>query len=95
MKYEGEIKPIVSNKSFYMVVVEGGNTPPSKKHNSYEDAFYECNRLSKKENKISYIVKAITEIRQISNVTQLDASNAYQNQLRELARENKLIINNK
>jgi hypothetical protein len=72
MKYEGEIKPIVSDKSFYMVVVEGGNTPPSKHHETYEQAFAECNRLSQKENKIAYIVKAITEIRQISNVTQLE-----------------------
>lgn len=72
MKYEGEIKPFIGNRAFYMVVVEGGNTPPSKHHETYEQAFSECNRLSQKENKTSYIVKAITEIRQISNVTQLE-----------------------
>jgi hypothetical protein len=72
MKYKGEIKPIVSDKVFYMVVVESGNTPTTKKHYSYEEAFAECNRLSKKKHKIAYIVKAITEIRQISNVTQLE-----------------------
>jgi hypothetical protein len=70
--YEGEIKPFVSNKSFYMVIVEGGNTAPSMKHENYQDAFNECNRLSQKENKNAFVVKAITKIQQISNVTQLE-----------------------
>jgi hypothetical protein len=70
--YEGEIKPFVSTKSFYMVIVEGGTKYPHVKHENYEDAFAECNRLSQLENKTAYVVKAITKIKQISNVTQLE-----------------------
>jgi len=72
MKYEGEIKPIIDNKSFYMVVVMGGNMPPTKKYKNYDEAFAECNRLSIKENKVTYVVQSLTEVRQISNVTQLE-----------------------
>jgi hypothetical protein len=71
-KYEGEIKPLTSNKSFYMVFVKGGSKYPIREHENYHDAFNECNRLSHLENKTAYIVKAITKIQQISNVTQLE-----------------------
>ena len=50
-KFEGKIEAITSSEPFYMVVVEEGVFPPKNKHLNYEDAFAECLRLSKKENK--------------------------------------------
>ena len=70
-KYKGAIEPLRTSKSFWMVVVENGYTIPSKKHESYQEAFEECSRLSKKENKTAYVLKAETQIEQISNVIQL------------------------
>jgi hypothetical protein len=69
-KYKGTIEPLRTSKLFWMVVVENGYAP-LKKHDSYEEAFEECSRLSKKENKTAYVLKAETQIEQISNVIQL------------------------
>jgi hypothetical protein len=70
-KYEGTIEPLRKSKSFWMIVIENGYAPV-KKHDSYEEAFEECSRLSKKENKTAYVLKAETQIEQISNVIQLE-----------------------
>jgi hypothetical protein len=70
-KYKGTIEPLRKSKSFWMVVIENGYAPV-KKHDSYEEAFEECSRLSKKENKTAYVLKAETQIEQISNVIQLE-----------------------
>ena len=70
-KYEGKIEPIKKPNTFYMVVVEGGHTPPQKRHFEYDDAFAEALRLTKIENKKSYVVQAITEVELIANINQL------------------------
>ena len=70
-KFEGKIEPISQSKTFYMVVVEGGHTPPKKQHKDYDEAFAEALRLSKKENKKTFVVQAITEVNLIVNVKQL------------------------
>ena len=62
----------ICTKSFYMVVVEGGNNPQNVKYEEYEVALKECNRLSQKENKTAYVVRAITKIKQVSQVTKLE-----------------------
>lgn len=67
-KFEGKIEPIRRSEKFYMVVVEGGHTPPSKKHEEYDDAFAEALRLTKMQNKKAYVVQAITEVELIANV---------------------------
>ena len=70
--YEGKVEGFKNTKSFFIVIVEGSNTPPTKKHDKYIDAFNECMRLSKKENKKAYVLVAISEIEQIPNITQLE-----------------------
>jgi hypothetical protein len=69
-KYEGKIEQLRDTTPFYMVVVEGSIYPPSQKHETYEKAFEECLRLSKKENKTAYVMKAVTQVEQIPNITQ-------------------------
>jgi hypothetical protein len=69
-KYKGAIEPLRTAKSFWMVVLQNGYAPV-KMHESYQEAFEECSRLSKKENKTAYVLKAETQIEQISNVIQL------------------------
>lgn len=70
-KFEGKIEPLSKSKHFYMVVVQGGYTPPSKQHECYDDAFAEALRLAQKENKKTFVVQAITEVEMIPNVKQL------------------------
>jgi len=69
-KYEGKIEPLRDATPFYMVVVEGCALISKIKHETYELAYEECLRLSKKENKTAYVMKAITQVEQIPNVTQ-------------------------
>ena len=68
--FEGKIEPFVSKEPFYMVVVQGSIYPPEKQHASYEEAFNECLRLSKKENKTAFVMMSVTQVEQIPNVTQ-------------------------
>jgi hypothetical protein len=69
-KYEGTIQGI-TEKPFYMVFVEGGNTPQVK-HEEYNDAFLEMVRLSKKENKKSYVVKVVSMCELTPNIIQYE-----------------------
>ena len=71
-KYEGKIEPLTISEPFYMVIVEETHTPPKNKHLKYEDAFQECLRLYKKENKKAYVVLSVTEVEQIPNVKQFN-----------------------
>ena len=68
--FEGEIKPLAKTKAFYMVVVQGSIYPPGKQHETYDDAFNECLRLSKKENKTAFVMVSVTQVELIHNVTQ-------------------------
>lgn len=68
--FVGTIENLNKPKVFYMVYVEGSNTP-QKKHEVYEDAFQEMQRLSKKENKICYVLKSIVQVEQIPKITKL------------------------
>jgi hypothetical protein len=70
-RFQGKIEPLSKSKVFYMVVVEGGHTPPNKQHEEYDDAFAEALRLAKRENKKAFVVQAITEVEMIPNVKQL------------------------
>ena len=70
-KYQGTIEPLRTSKTFYIVWVEGSIISPKIKHETYEEAFTECQRLSKKENKTAYVLKAQTQVEQIPNVIQL------------------------
>ncbi len=70
MKYEGTIQGF-TEKPFYMVIVEGGNTPQVK-HQEYNDAFLEMVRLSKKENKKTFVVKVVSMCELIPNVVQYE-----------------------
>jgi len=71
-RFEGKIEPITNNEPFYMVLVEESVYPPKNKHLKYEDAFEECLRLSKKENKKAYVMLSITLVEQIPNVKQFN-----------------------
>jgi hypothetical protein len=71
-KFEGKIEAITSSEPFYMVVVEEGIFPPKTKHLSYQDAFEECLRISKKENKKAYVMLSVTLVEQIPNVLQFN-----------------------
>jgi len=70
VRYEGTIVPLLQDEGKYMVVVEEGFTPPKVKWKTYDEAFIECLRLSKKENKKAYVVSIITQIELIPNITQ-------------------------
>jgi len=69
-KYEGKIEPLQDNKDVYMVVVLGMMC--YVQYDTYDKAFEECLRLSKKENKTAYVLKAVTKVEQIPNVTQYE-----------------------
>jgi len=70
-KYEGKIEPLRDTTPFYMVVVAGDRLSIDPVvYKSYEKAYEECLRLSKKENKPAYVVKSVTQVEQIPNVTQ-------------------------
>jgi len=69
-RYVGSIEPLRCAKAFWMVAIENGYTP-IKKHESYEEALAECQRLSKKENKTAWVLKAETQVEQIPYVIQL------------------------
>ena len=69
-KFEGKIEPLTDCTPFYMVFVEDSPYPPKLKHQTYDDAFSEMLRLSKKENKKAYILVSITQVEQIPNVKQ-------------------------
>jgi hypothetical protein len=71
-KFEGKIEAITSSEPFYMVVVEEGVFPPKNKHLSYQDAFEECLRISKKENKKAYVMLSVTLVEQIPNILQFN-----------------------
>ena len=71
-RIEGKIEAITNSEPFYMVVVEEGVFPPKNKHLSYQDAFEECLRLSKKENKKAYVMLSVTLVEQIPNVLQFN-----------------------
>jgi len=66
-KFEGRIE----KKVFYMVLVEGSPIAPRIKHDDYDVALNECVRLSKQEGKTAYVLKAVTEVEQSPNVSQL------------------------
>lgn len=69
--FQGAIVPMQDNAEFYMVVVEGSIYPPTVKHETFDEAFHESLRLSKKENRIAYVLKSITKVQQIPYVTKL------------------------
>lgn len=69
-KFQGKIEPLINSTPFYMVVVQGAFYPPEKQHETYEDAFNECLRLSKKENKKAFVMLSVSQVEQIPNVTQ-------------------------
>lgn len=48
----------MNKKTFYMVFREKGGEKPSRRHESYDDAFKEAYRLALKENSPFYIVQA-------------------------------------
>jgi hypothetical protein len=68
---KGTIEPLRTATSFWIVWVDGSHVNHFKQHTTYEEAFAECQRLSKKENKTAYVLKAETQVEQISNVIQL------------------------
>ncbi len=68
--FEGVIEPLTDYRPFYMVVVEHGIHPPQTKHETYQEAFLECLRLSKKENKKAFVLKSLTQVEQVPNVVQ-------------------------
>jgi len=69
VKFQGKIEPITDTTPFYMVFVEGSIYPPTLQHLTYEDAFTESQRLSKKENKRAYVMLSVSQVEQIPNVT--------------------------
>lgn len=69
-RFEGKIEPLNKEEKVYMVWVEESVYPPKQKHDNYESAFEESLRLSKKENKIAYVLMAVTKVEQIPNITQ-------------------------
>lgn len=70
VRYKGTIVPLLQDEGTYMVIVEDGYNPPKVKWKTYAEAFTECLRLSKKENKKAYVVSIITQVELIPNVTQ-------------------------
>lgn len=72
VKFEGRIEPLTNCKPFYMVVVEDSVHSPKRKHETYEDAFEEMLRLSKKENKKAYVLISVTQVEQVPNVKQFN-----------------------
>jgi len=70
-RYKDTIEPLRTNKAFWIVWVDGSHNTNFKQHDTYEEAFAECQRLSKKENKTAYVLKAETQVEQIPNVIQL------------------------
>jgi len=70
-RYKGTIEPLRNVNIFWLVWVEGSIYTPKIKHETYDEAFAECQRLSKKENKTAYVLKAEKMVEQISNVIQL------------------------
>ena len=71
-RFHGYIEPmgLASEKKFYFVVVEGSATPPTVKHENYDDALNEAVRLSKHLNKVAYVVEAVTKISPVTHVHQ-------------------------
>jgi hypothetical protein len=58
-------------QGFYMVVVSGSIYPPTEQHNDFDYALGEATRLSKKENKTAYVLKSVTQVEQVSKITNL------------------------
>jgi len=69
-RYEGDIKPLVNTTPFYMVIVEESLYPPKVKYETYEEAFQEALKQSKRFNVKAYVMGSVTQIEQIPNVTQ-------------------------
>ena len=67
-KFEGKIEPLNTEKTVYVVWVDG--YPPKLKHDNYESAFEESLRLSKEINRAAYVMLAVTKVEQVPNVTQ-------------------------
>ena len=49
------------NKKFFMIYVEGKDSPTFK-HESYDSAIYEAERLARKTKKQVYILQAIQKV---------------------------------
>jgi len=56
-------------EGFYMVVVTGSIYPPTEQHKDFDYALGEATRLSKKENKTAYVLKAVAQVEQVSKIT--------------------------
>lgn len=54
------------NKKFYMIYVEGKDSP-TVKHDSYESVIYEAERLARKTEKQVYILEAIKKV-ELNNI---------------------------
>jgi hypothetical protein len=61
---------LLTERVFFMVVVDKGNFPPVIKHETYQEALDEAMRLSKKENKDTYVLQSIAKVEQIPNIIQ-------------------------
>ena len=68
------INQFEQERGFFMVVVEHGNFPPVKKHDTYQEALEEAMRLSKKENKDAYVLQSRVKVEQIPNIIQFKFS---------------------
>jgi len=62
-------EPIEEVEGFYMVVVTGSIHPPTEQHKDFDYALGEATRLSKKENKTAYVLKAVVQVEQVSKIT--------------------------
>lgn len=51
---------------FWMVYCDGG-TSPTRKHNNYDEAFKEANRICSKEGKPVYVLRAVGGYKMIPN----------------------------
>jgi hypothetical protein len=65
---------LFTERVFFMVVVDKGNFPPVKKHDTYQEALDEAMRLSKKENKDAYVLQSRVKVEQIPNIIQFKFS---------------------
>lgn len=62
-------EPIEEAEGFYMVVVNGSIYPPTEQHKDFDYALGEATRLSKKENKTAYVLKAVAQVEQVFKIS--------------------------
>jgi hypothetical protein len=68
-RIKAKLEPIEEVEGFYMVVVSGSIYPPTEQHKDFDYALGEATRLSKKENKTAYVLKAVAQVEQVSKIT--------------------------